>query len=290
MEEGKSYHNPVFGIFLMCVAVFMFTVMNVLAKFLSDHMHVVEIGFYRSIFGVLPFIVLILMKDRNLFVPKYPKWLLLRGLAASVGIVITFGAYALLPVANVTALLFSMSLTTPILAFFILHEKIGIYRIASILFGFVGVLFITKPSLEGSLLGVILAIVSVLLISAQQILLRHIGQKEHPLTTTFYLFLAGVIFIGPVVPFLYSGNFFEHIYLVIGVGAAAAIAQFFFSAAHRYAESSLVAIFNYSGIIWAVFFGWLIWRDWPTMEIWVGSAIVIASNLFIFWREKRKSA
>ena len=52
--------------------------------------------------------------------------------------------------------------------------------------------------------------------------------------------------------------------------------------------AAIVTVFNYSGIVWATLFGWLIWNDWPLPGIFVGAAIVIAANIVIAWRESRR--
>jgi drug/metabolite transporter (DMT)-like permease len=48
-----------------------------------------------------------------------------------------------------------------------------------------------------------------------------------------------------------------------------------------------VTVFNYSGIVWATLFGWLIWDEWPLPVVLAGAAVVIAANMLIIWRESR---
>ena len=75
--------------------------------------------------------------------------------------------------------------------------------------------------------------------------------------------------------------------LFLGVGLSGLFAQYLLSIAFSNAPVAVVTVFNYSSIIWATAFGWFIWMDWPTQSIWIGGAIVIASNIFIVWRESR---
>jgi drug/metabolite transporter (DMT)-like permease len=50
---------------------------------------------------------------------------------------------------------------------------------------------------------------------------------------------------------------------------------------------SIVTVFNYSGIIWATLFGWMVWGDWPDEAIFIGGTIIITSNVFIVYREQK---
>ena len=75
--------------------------------------------------------------------------------------------------------------------------------------------------------------------------------------------------------------------LLLGVGITGAAAQFLLSTAFRNAPATIVTVFNYSGIVWATLFGWLIWNEWPLPLVFLGGTIVIAANLLIIWRESR---
>jgi drug/metabolite transporter (DMT)-like permease len=61
----------------------------------------------------------------------------------------------------------------------------------------------------------------------------------------------------------------------------------FLSIAYKYAPVALVTIFNYTGIVWATAYGWFIWGEWPGAPVWTGASIIVASSLFIVWRESR---
>lgn len=74
---------------------------------------------------------------------------------------------------------------------------------------------------------------------------------------------------------------------LVGVGLSVAMAQWLLSLAYRNAPAAVVSVFNYSSIIWATLFGWLIWNEWPLRWVLAGAAVVIASNFLIIWRESR---
>ena len=75
--------------------------------------------------------------------------------------------------------------------------------------------------------------------------------------------------------------------LLIGVGLSGAGAQWLLSTAFRHARAAIVTVFNYSSIVWATLFGWMIWNEWPLPTVMAGAAVVIASNILMIWRESR---
>ena len=79
----------------------------------------------------------------------------------------------------------------------------------------------------------------------------------------------------------------DEIPLFLGVGLTGAAAQWLISVAFRNAPAAVVTVFNYTGIIWAMLFGWMIFDDWPLPAVLVGAAVVIGSNALIIWRETR---
>jgi drug/metabolite transporter (DMT)-like permease len=75
--------------------------------------------------------------------------------------------------------------------------------------------------------------------------------------------------------------------LLLGVGLSGAVAQWLLSIALKNAPAAVVTVFNYSGIVWATLFGWMIWNEWPLPTVIAGAVVVIASNMVMVWRESR---
>jgi len=192
-----------------------------------------------------------------------------------------------MPMAETTAFLFTSSLFIPILSIVFLAEKVGLKRWSAIILGFSGVLVMLSPNGNVTMQGVALALSASFLHATLQVMLRSLGKTENPVTVTFYFMLIGTFLAGVPMFFLATMPAIETIPLLLGVGASGVFAQFLISIAYKNAEASLVTIFNYSGIIWATIFGWMFWSDWPSHTIFIGAVIVISSNVFIIWRERK---
>lgn len=282
--------NIIKGMIAGLAAFFMLSVMNVFAKILSETHHVVEIAFYRNLIATLPFLFMIfVMKKREIVkINSRVKGVIARAVIGTISLVTTFAAFAAMPMADTTAFLFTASLIIPVLGFFFLGEKVGIYRWGAVIVGFIGVLIMLNPHGNVNMLGIILALSAASMHAVLQTILRYLGKTEKPETITFYFVAIGTLVAAIPLPWLSNTPTLSELPLFLGVGLTGLAAQYLLSIAFGNAPAAVVTVFNYSGIIWATIFGWLIWMDWPAHSIWIGGSIVIASNIFIIWRESRK--
>ena len=138
---------------------FMFSIMVVLAKLLSENHSVIEIAFYRNLIGSLPFLFIVYLLGRRdiLKLKTKPVLVGLRAVLGTVSLTITFLAYSLMPLADTTALLFTSSLFIPVLAVLVLKEHVGPYRWFAVLVGFAGVIIMARPTGDVFVLGVSIA-------------------------------------------------------------------------------------------------------------------------------------
>ncbi|MDE0754712.1 MAG: DMT family transporter [Woeseiaceae bacterium] len=270
-------------------AFFMFTIMNVFAKLLSENHSVIEIAFYRNLIACMPFLfmVFVLGKRDILVIQSKPAAIGVRAVVGAISLITTFAAYSLMPMAETTVLLFTASLFIPVLGVIFLHEKVGPYRWAAVAIGFIGVVIMTSPAGSVNGLGVTVALIAALMHATLQIILRYLGKFERPETVAFYFLVIGTLVTALPLPFVAVTPTVAELPLLLGLGLSGAAAQWLLSVAFRNAPAAIVTVFNYSGIVWATFFGWLIWNDWPLPAVLAGAAVVIASNGLVIWRESR---
>jgi drug/metabolite transporter (DMT)-like permease len=280
------------GMVAALAAFFMFTVMNVFAKLLSDNHSVIEIAFYRNLIACLPFLFIVFVLGRReiLVIQSKPSLVGLRAVLGAVSLMTTFAAFSLMPMAETTVLLFTASLFIPVLGIFFLGERVGPWRWGAVVIGFAGVVVMAQPGGNIHMLGVMVALGAAFLHATLQIVLRYLGRYESPETVTFYFLVIGTLVTALPLPFVAVTPTLAEVPLLFGVGLSGALAQWLLSTAFRNAPAAIVTVFNYSGIVWATLFGWLVWNDWPLPTVLVGATIVIASNALIIWRESRRRA
>jgi drug/metabolite transporter (DMT)-like permease len=277
------------GMAASAASFFMLNTMNVFAKLLSPHHSPIEVAFYRNVIAAMPFAIWFFLLGRRDLLRIYSRVdaIIIRSLIGTISIIATFKAFNYLPMADAQALFFTSSLFVPVMGYLFLKERVGPYRWSAVAIGFLGMLVIVRPSGTVNLTGVSLAVSAALMHSGLGTLLRVLGRTERPETITFYFLAIGAVMTGLAMPFVATVPAWREVPLFVGAGISGAFAQIFLSAAYKYAPMALVTIFNYTGIIWATAYGWFIWGDWPGQPVWIGAGIIIASSLFIVWRENR---
>ena len=270
-------------------AYFMFSIMVLFAKLLSVNHSVVEIAFYRNLIGSVPFLFVVFALGRRdiLVLRTRPVLVGFRAILGSISLVVTFWAFSLMPLADTTALLFASSLFIPVLGVVFLKEVVGPYRWSAIIIGFVGVVIMARPTGDVYVLGISVALCAAFMHATLQIILRYLGRYESPETISFYFFIIGTVVTALALPFVAVTPATSEIPLLFGVGLSGAAAQWLLSIAYKNAPAAVVTVFNYTSIIWATLFGWMIWNEWPLPAVIAGATIVIASNILIIWRESR---
>ena len=270
-------------------AFFMFTVMNVFAKLLSVNHSVIEIAFYRNLIACIPFLflVFVLGKREILVIRSQPAAVGFRAVIGAISLTTTFAAFSIMPMAETTVLLFTASLFIPVLGVIFLRERVGPYRWVAVAIGFVGVVVMAGPAGNVNALGIAVALFAALMHATLQIILRYLGRYERPETVTFYFLVIGTLVTALPLPFVSVTPTMAEVPLLFGVGLSGAAAQWLLSTAFRCAPAAVVTVFNYSSIVWATLFGWMIWNEWPIPTVLAGAAIVIASNALVIWRESR---
>lgn len=283
--------RPLRGMVLMTLSVFLIIAMNMFAKLVADEHSFIEAVFYRNAVALIAITLLISGQRKfHLFKTERLSAQILRGIAGTLGMCCVFWAYSLMPMAEVTAIMFTGGLITTVMSAIFLKEKVGPYRWAAVIMGFLGAFVIVSP--EGSSITPIGATASFMAAfiggGVVAIMLRSLGKTENAQTTVFYFMAIGTIITAPLAAYYGQLPTIETAPYLIACGLTGVASLLTKTQAYRYAEASLLSPITYTGIIWASLFGWLIWQDWPTQNIWIGAFVIIGSNLFILWREKQK--
>lgn len=275
------------GVVLILTATLCIVLMNACAKMGSAALGPIEMVFYRGLIalGLLtPY--MILTQPRSVFKTKRFKTHLYRSVVGNLGVVFVFWAYALLPMANATALLFAAPLFVTILSPIMLKEKVDRYRWAAVIAGFAGIILIAKPSGDMfSSPASLIALAAALCTALVNMALRNLGRTDEALTTVYYFILIGVLITGPYSLLYGSAPNLDILPWIFGIGIFTAIQQVAKTTAYRFAEASLLAPYTYTSIVWATMMGWIFWQDFPPLSVLMGTAVVIGCNLIIIWRE-----
>ena len=266
---------------------FIFTSNSAMIRLLSTEIESVQTAFFRAFFSVLLLAPMILTGRVKPWQSQRIQGHFWRTAMGTTSMVLGFYAVSMLPLADATALAFSQPLFSVVLAALVLREKVRWRRWSATIVGFIGVLVMVRPG-SGSLQpGAAVALLNALASATSILLVRRLSDSEKPLMilTQFALF-STLLLAGPAIWFWKWPSAWGWA-LAIGVSISATIGQYFWVQAFAVGEMSAVAPFDYLRLPFAIFVGWMIWSEMPVIWTYVGAAIVIASALYIAYRESQ---
>jgi len=282
----RSQPNIPLGIGCMVFAVSCFGVMDALVKWLTAGYPTLQIMFFRSLCAFPPILVMV-MRGGGLGLLR-TRQLLGHCMRSAFGLAAMFGfffSYSFMPLADVTAISFSGPIFIAFLSIWLLREKVGVHRWSAILDGFLGMLVIIRPGMGMVQSGALIVVLATLLYALAMIQIRKLSESEPSTTIAFYFTAFCTVVTGLTLPFVWVTPAWSDLPLLIGVGLMGGTAQLFMTRGYALAPASVAAPFDYTHLLWSVLFGWYIWGDFPDLQTWVGCAIVVASGLYILYRE-----
>lgn len=279
------------GAVLALVAFGLYSSHDVFIKILGANYSPIQIVFF-SVLLSFPLATIMLMRDATpgTLVPVHPWWMAIRTVAAVVTGVSAFYAFSVLPLTQTYAILFATPLIITVLSIPILGETVRLRRWMAVLVGLVGVMVVLRPGSTALNLGHLAAILAAFGGAFASIVVRKIGAEERTVVMLLYPMVANFVLMGLALAFVYKPMPVEHLGMLAIISIMAWIAGRIIITAYRTGEAAIVAPMQYSQILWATGFGLLFFGETTDVYTAVGAAIIIASGLYIVFRESRGGA
>jgi drug/metabolite transporter (DMT)-like permease len=276
------------GLFLMALGIALMSVMDAIIKHLSGTMSAPQVMFFRAFFGLIPILLMAFWqgKGHSAFKTKRP---LLHTIRAILG-AIAFAAFTLgvreLSLANALAICFAAPFFMVLFSTLLIGEPIGIHRIGAMIAGFIGVLVVLQPDQGVFEPAAIYLLTTAATYALSQVLARKYAETESSLSYSFWT-TAGMAGFGLILmPFFWQAMSFEDILWCVGMGLSGGVAHYLMVEAVRIAPPAAVSPMEYTALIWAAIFDWMIWQLIPEHATLLGSSVIIASGIYILWRER----
>ncbi len=274
------------GISYMLVAVFLMVCLDVVAKILLKNYHVMQVTFLRS--GISLLIIGgagYLARGKDSFKTQYWKWHILRTVLMAISSITIFVALSLIPLVNCMVIVFISPIIVTALSGPFLGEVVGIWRWSAVLIGFVGILLILQPTAGFIDPGTIYAFIAVVTYALFSLTSRKLANKETTYNLSFYMFIGPTLVGGVGSSMSWVTPTPEAWILFIVCGVLGGLGFIFFNLAYQKAEASLLASFEYTGLIWASIAGYYLFAETIDANIWLGASIIIIGGLIIVFRE-----
>lgn len=285
-ENGRP-DSAALGIALMLVGILLFTLNDTLGKWLVVDYAVGQLLLLRSIAAMVVLAPAIWRAGpRRLLLVDQPLLHGVRVLLIAGEVAAFYWSVRYLPLADVTAIYMACPLFVTALSVPLLGEAVGPRRWAAVAVGFAGVLLILQPSSATFSLPAIVALTGSLLFALIMVVTRQLRAASGLTLITWQT--GGLILAGAAtVPFAWTPPGAIDFMLLASLGIVATIAHMCVNRSLREAPAAVVVPFQYTMIIWAVILGMLVFGDRPTPAVMAGAALIIASGLYVFARERK---
>ena len=273
------------GFLYMFLSVCAFSFMDLIVKW-SDNYPIGEVIFFRGFFGLIPIFLLIPRERlRNFYQTKRHKLHFQRCLSGLIALIAIFTALRKLPLATVVSISFAAPIFITIMSIFFLNEKVGMYRWLAVLVGFIGIVIITEPGLNSFNIYYLYPIIFCIGLSYVAIVIRQLSLTEPIWLIGFYFSFTIMMTSFLTLPYGWIMPSLKDFILLSLVGILGGAANLLLTQSYKFSEVSLVSPLKYLSLLFAIFFGYLIWNEIPSYKTLVGASLVILSSIIIFRRE-----
>jgi drug/metabolite transporter (DMT)-like permease len=278
------------GILLMCAGVSMFPFMNVAVKLLAVHYPAAQITWARFTGHLIVMLVVFLPQHRwGLLRARRPVVQIGRSVLMLASNLVFVMAIGRVPLATASAIGFSAPLIVTALSVPLLHEQVGWRRWSAVVVGFAGTLMVIRPGSGFREPAVLLLLASSFAYALYMIATRFAGRHDSAATGIIFAALFGSLGMSLVMPFVFvmprsilDGLLFCSLGLLGGFGHYLVIRAF------QLGPAAVIAPLGYVELIGTVILGYVVFGNFPDLWTWAGAGVIIASGIYIAWRERRR--
>ncbi|WP_420391588.1 DMT family transporter [Acuticoccus sp.] len=293
-HSGTS--DAALGVMWKVLSAFVFTIMLTLVKVVGERVPVGEVLFARNFFGLLPVLVIVLWTHHlhDALRTEYFWGHMRRAVIGMVAMGMWFAALQRLSLPEATSIVYVAPLMMVVFAFFLLGERVRVYRWTAVAVGFLGVIVILLPQIrtgfdvanDAAALGALFALCAAVFMALASVFVRQLATREPTITVVLYFLIAGSALSLATLPTWTVPSATDAVLLVL-IGVIGGVGQLLLTKAYQHAEASFIAPFEYTSMIWVVAFGYAVFGELPTINVIIGAAIVIMAGIFVIFRERQ---
>lgn len=274
------------GFWISCTGA-TFTGMMAISRYLSPDLHIFMIVLFRSLFGLV-FLAPIALRHGGLRLrtTRYPLYAI-RGVTAYLSLVGYFYAATYIPLADISAIVFTRPVFACIAAILFLGELARGRRWVAIGIGAIGGLVVVRPGFAELNIGVLFALGAVAMTVCNTIFIKSLSFTDHPDTIAIYQGLSVAPLALIVAVFFWSAPTWEQFAWLLAMGALGAATQRTLSRSYAAADATVVTVLDFLRLPIAALVGLLFFGEWPVVWVWIGGAIIVASSFLLTMRESK---
>ena len=269
----------------MVLATMFFAIMNIMVKYIPG-IGAVEIVFFRSIVSF--FMSFIVLKARKIPIwGNNKKWLIIRGLAGSAGLLFFFATIKLMPLGSAIAIQYMSPIFTTLLGVYFVKERV--LPLQWLFFGlaFAGVIAIQGFDPRVTPFHALLGIAGALSAGMAYNSIRKLKDSDHPLVIIFYFPMVTIPITGAYLLFNWVTPTLFELGILIGIGVATQFAQYFMTRAYQSDTLSKISSIQYIGIIFALGAGYMLFDESYDFSSSLGIVVIVLAVILNVWYKNR---
>lgn len=271
----------------MLAGAFCLSTMDAIAKWLGQDYTLTQLVFFRGVFGLPPVLLLAYMTG-GMVTLRTRRWRvhLFRGLVMTASVYAFFAGLRHLPLADAWAVVFTAPLIITALSPLVLGESVGWRRWTAVLTGFAGVLLIVRPGLAAFQPASLYILVAAAAYAVNFLLSRKYAAEDGTALNVLFITATGLVVATVLLPGQWHAPADGLTWSLFALmGTLGGVAMIFLTQAFRVAPAPVVAPFDYSAMIWAILWGWMIWHDWPDAATLAGAVLIVGAGIYVGHRE-----
>lgn len=273
------------AILLMIAAIFCFSTMDMLAKLLSGRVGTMTTLWVRYLGQALLVAVIVAPRLSRIVKTRYPKLQLARSVFLFCATTFFFFGISNIGLAEAASVMSTNPIFITLGAAFFLGERFGVRRAAAIAAALIGALLVIRPGTEVFSPYALLPLGAAVCYSAYALTTRFVGRDEDAWTSLFYTAIFGAVALSLGLPFYWHPIGLSEIPLVIGITAAATLGQLSLIRALMEGEAAMLAPFSYTGILFSIIYGLLVFGDIPSWLTLLGALVIASAGIYVWHRE-----
>ena len=286
MQRTEHNQDNVNGPLFMLISCILFSIMGGLIRYLSlMDLHPFMAAFFRTLLALIFLIPTFHRVGIRGLKTARLKLHMFRGMVSAIAVIAGFYAVTVIPLANATSYSFAAPVIATVLAVIFLKERIRLPRIASIIFGFLGMLILLRPGIAPFSLGVGAALISAVAVAFTIICVRSLSQTEKPNVVAVYslIFTLPISFSFALFHWTWPGPELWGVLILIGLSAATA--QYSISKAFSHSETTAILPIDFTRLIFAAAIGYIFFNETPDFYTFIGAGIILCSAVYAAHRE-----
>ena len=261
--------------------------MHAVVRYLSPSIHPFELAFFRSVFGFIVIVPLLLRSGMEAVRTHQPRLQMLRGLISISAMLSWFYGLSMVPLAEATALSFTNAIFGSIAAMIFLRERMTIARGMAVVFGLVGVLVLLRPGFGDIDIGLLWVLFSAMCWGCSVVIVKQLGRTDSAVSIVAWVGIQLSILSLPFALTVWIWPTVQEWLWLLSLGSLATLGHLCMVQGLKLADAMTIFPLDFTRLIWASLFGFFIFSE--SLDLWTiaGAGIIVVSGTFMLYREDR---